>query len=115
MVFCVLVGMGDGFAVCFRIPADSMCIRDVVVVAVFQCVFCSSVGSLTIGVTFLLSPLAGVLVDRFGIRPTTFVGGLLAASGMFLSSLFVDSVSACLPSWANVPGGSPLPILWFIN
>ncbi|GLG97453.1 Monocarboxylate transporter 10 [Gryllus bimaculatus] len=53
----------------------------------------SSVGSLTIGVTFLLSPLAGVLVDRFGIRPTTFVGGLLAASGMFLSSLFVDSVT----------------------
>lgn len=53
----------------------------------------SSVGSLTIGVTFLLSPMAGVLVDRYGIRPITFVGGLLAASGMFLSSLFVHSVS----------------------
>ncbi|XP_066999779.2 monocarboxylate transporter 10 isoform X3 [Anabrus simplex] len=52
----------------------------------------SVVGALTIGTTFFLSPVAGILTDRFGIRLTTFVGGLLAAIGMFLSSKLTDSV-----------------------
>lgn len=47
------------------------------------------VGSLTIGATFLFSPISGILVDKLGLRTTTFLGGLLTTAGMFLSSLFV--------------------------
>lgn len=55
------------------------------------------VGSLTIGTTFLLSTLAGILTDQIGVRNTTLLGGLLAAGGMFLSALFVNSITAlCL-------------------
>ncbi|CRK97917.1 CLUMA_CG011292, isoform A [Clunio marinus] len=50
----------------------------------------SLVGSLTIGATFLFSPISGILVDKLGLRTTTFIGGLLTTSGMFLSSYFVD-------------------------
>ncbi len=52
----------------------------------------SLVGSITVGATFLLSALAGILTDRFGIRKTAFFGGLLATLGMLLSSFFVDRV-----------------------
>ncbi|XP_054271482.1 monocarboxylate transporter 10 [Macrosteles quadrilineatus] len=50
------------------------------------------VGSLTIGTTFFLSPIAGILTDKIGIRLTTFIGGLLATGGMFLSSFCTHSV-----------------------
>lgn len=43
---------------------------------------------------FLLSPVAGVLTDRLGIRLTTFLGGALAAGGMLLSSFLCHSVPA---------------------
>ncbi|KAJ8891614.1 hypothetical protein PR048_004142 [Dryococelus australis] len=46
----------------------------------------SLVGSLAIGATFFLSPVAGILTDKIGIRTTTFIGGVLASGGMFLSS-----------------------------
>ncbi|XP_050077516.1 monocarboxylate transporter 10 [Anopheles maculipalpis] len=52
------------------------------------------VGSLTIGTTFLLSPVSGILTDKIGLRRTTFIGGLLTCSGMFLSSFFTHSVTA---------------------
>lgn len=48
------------------------------------------VGSLTIGATFFFSPVSGILVDKLGLRTTTFLGGLLTTSGMFLSSYYVD-------------------------
>ncbi|XP_046404401.1 monocarboxylate transporter 10 isoform X2 [Ischnura elegans] len=54
----------------------------------------SLVGSLTIGCTFALSPVAGVLTDRFGIRPTAVFGGCLAAIGMMASSFLSHSVEA---------------------
>ncbi|XP_072756701.1 monocarboxylate transporter 10 isoform X2 [Anoplolepis gracilipes] len=50
------------------------------------------VGSLTIGITFFLSPIAGMLTDKFGIQITTFVGGAIASVGMLLSSLLTDKV-----------------------
>uniref|UniRef100_A0A182SRY1 Major facilitator superfamily (MFS) profile domain-containing protein n=1 Tax=Anopheles maculatus TaxID=74869 RepID=A0A182SRY1_9DIPT len=52
------------------------------------------VGSLTIGTTFLLSPVSGILTDKIGLRRTTFIGGLLTCSGMFLSSFVTHSVTA---------------------
>ncbi|CAD6227840.1 GSCOCG00006298001-RA-CDS [Cotesia congregata] len=52
----------------------------------------SLVGSLTIGTTFFLSPIAGILTDKIGIQVTTFIGGLLAFGGMLLSSIFCDDV-----------------------
>ncbi|XP_001993732.2 monocarboxylate transporter 10 [Drosophila grimshawi] len=52
------------------------------------------VGSLTIGTTFFLSPVAGVLTDKIGLRLTTFLGGMLASGGLFLSSFCSDNISA---------------------
>ncbi|XP_015111942.1 monocarboxylate transporter 10 isoform X2 [Diachasma alloeum] len=52
----------------------------------------SLVGSLTIGTTFFLSPVAGILTDRIGIQMTTFIGGALAFGGMLLSSMFSTRV-----------------------
>lgn len=43
------------------------------------------------GSTFLISAVAGVLTDFIGIRRTTFLGGLIASGGMFLSSFCVDN------------------------
>jgi len=51
------------------------------------------VGSLTIGTTFFLSPIAGILTDKFGIQTTTFVGGAIASVGLLLSSLLTDKVT----------------------
>ena len=53
----------------------------------------SFVGSLLVGSTFVLSPISGVLVDRFGIRNTAFLGGFIATFGVFLSSFYVNNVS----------------------
>ncbi|XP_012221889.1 monocarboxylate transporter 10 isoform X1 [Linepithema humile] len=50
------------------------------------------VGSLTIGTTFFLSPVAGIMTDKFGIQMTTFVGGAIASTGLFLSSLLINRV-----------------------
>lgn len=41
--------------------------------------------------TFLLSPVASILTDKFGIRRTAFLGGFLATMGMLISS-FVTSL-----------------------
>lgn len=43
------------------------------------------------GTTFLISAVAGVLTDFIGLRRTTFLGGFIASSGMFLSSFCVDN------------------------
>ncbi|XP_020295253.1 monocarboxylate transporter 10 isoform X2 [Pseudomyrmex gracilis] len=50
------------------------------------------VGSLTIGTTFFLSPIASMLTDKFGIQITTFVGGAIASAGLFLSSMLTHKV-----------------------
>uniref|UniRef100_A0A336MQP3 CSON004169 protein n=1 Tax=Culicoides sonorensis TaxID=179676 RepID=A0A336MQP3_CULSO len=52
------------------------------------------VGSLTIGSTFFLSPVSGILVDKIGIRKTTVLGGILCAGGMFFSSYCATNVIA---------------------
>merc|ERR1712123_477503 len=39
---------------------------------------CALVGSLTIGTTFLLSFLVGMLADKIGLRLTAVIGGALA-------------------------------------
>ncbi|OAD61860.1 Monocarboxylate transporter 10 [Eufriesea mexicana] len=51
------------------------------------------VGSLTIGTTFFLSPISGILTDKIGIQTTTFLGGALASGGMFLSSILSSKVT----------------------
>ncbi|CAK9814391.1 Monocarboxylate transporter 10 [Anthophora plagiata] len=51
------------------------------------------VGSLTIGTTFFLSPISGILTDKIGIQMTTFLGGALASGGMLLSSIFSSKVA----------------------
>jgi len=51
----------------------------------------SLVGSLTIGATFFFSPVSGILVDKLGLRTTTFLGGILTTTGMFISSLHINT------------------------
>ena len=41
------------------------------------------------GMLFLLSAPCSLLVEKFGIRKTAFVGGILALLGMFLSAFAV--------------------------
>lgn len=60
------------------------------------------VGSLTVGTTFLMSPIAGVLIDRIGIRLTTFIGGFIATSSLLISSYFTHQVSSIVHIHINV-------------
>eukprot|EP00092_Neocalanus_flemingeri_P006507 GFUD01007014.1.p1 GENE.GFUD01007014.1~~GFUD01007014.1.p1 ORF type:complete len:481 (+),score=96.44 GFUD01007014.1:263-1705(+) len=48
---------------------------------------CALVGSLTIGTTFFLSFLVGMLADKIGLRLTSIIGGVLATLGMGLSAV----------------------------
>ena len=45
------------------------------------------IGSLTIGTTFFLSFLVGILSDKIGLRLTSVIGAVLATLGMGLSAL----------------------------
>ena len=44
------------------------------------------INSMMNGLTFALSPLAGILSDRIGIRTTCCIGSLIAFIGLILSS-----------------------------
>lgn len=56
--------------------------------------FAALVGALTIGTTFFLSPVAGCLTDKIGLRLTTFIGGMLASGGLLLSSFCTQDIRA---------------------
>ena len=62
----------------------------------------SLVGSVAVGATFLLSPLSGILCDKFGLRRTAIVGGILAFTGMLLSSFCVNRVGVSVPYFPYV-------------
>lgn len=62
------------------------------------------VGSLTIGTTFFLSPISGILTDKIGLRTTTLVGGLLVTGGMFLSSMCSSSINVLYMSYGIMFG-----------
>ena len=49
-------------------------------------------GSLTFGSTLCCSPLAGILVDRIGIRATVFIGGSVASVSLLISSFVCEYV-----------------------
>ncbi|ELT95892.1 hypothetical protein CAPTEDRAFT_176101 [Capitella teleta] len=51
----------------------------------------SWIGALQISMTFFMSPVTSILVDRFGIRKISALGGILATAGM-LSSSFVNQI-----------------------
>uniref|UniRef100_A0A1L8DEH1 Putative monocarboxylate transporter n=1 Tax=Nyssomyia neivai TaxID=330878 RepID=A0A1L8DEH1_9DIPT len=52
------------------------------------------VGSLTIGSTFLLSPVAGILTDKIGLRQTAILGGILTSCGLLASSFVTHNINA---------------------
>ncbi|KAB7498190.1 Monocarboxylate transporter 10, partial [Armadillidium nasatum] len=65
--------------------------------------------SLVIGMTFLLSMVAGILTDKLGIRITTIAGGAIATLGMFLSSIYYSQPSILLVTMGILVGtGSSL-------
>lgn len=51
------------------------------------------VGSLSIGMTFFVSPIAGILIDSIGLRRTAVLGGAIATVGMLASSFALAHVS----------------------
>ena len=50
------------------------------------------IGSLTIGTTFFLSFLVGILSDRIGLRLTSIIGSVLATLGMGLSAMLYQHI-----------------------
>jgi len=69
----------------------------------------SLVGSLAIGTTFFLSCLVGVLADKIGIRPTAVLGGVIATTGMALSTFFSHKIEVLYFSYGILFGvGSSL-------
>jgi len=42
--------------------------------------------------TFFISPLAGILIDSFGLRRTAILGGAIASGGMLASSFALQHV-----------------------
>ncbi|XP_013173475.1 PREDICTED: monocarboxylate transporter 10 [Papilio xuthus] len=54
----------------------------------------SLVGALTMGTTFFLSPLSGLLTAFLGLRATALLGGSIATAGLLLSSFVVNEVNA---------------------
>jgi len=54
---------------------------------------CALIGSLTIGTTFFLSFLVGILSDKIGLRLTSLIGAALATAGMGLSAIFYNHLS----------------------
>ncbi|CAH0399843.1 unnamed protein product [Chilo suppressalis] len=54
----------------------------------------SLVGALTMGTTFLLSPVSGVLTGLMGLRLTAVVGGTIATAGLLITSFVVDHINA---------------------
>ena len=55
--------------------------------------FSALIGSLTIGTTFFLSFLVGILSDKIGLRLTSIIGSILATTGMGLSAAFYNHIS----------------------
>ena len=53
-------------------------------------------GSLTFGSTLCCSPIAGILVDKIGIRLTAFLGASIACVALLISSFVSHYVSLCL-------------------
>lgn len=48
---------------------------------------------MTIGTTFLLSAVSGMLTDKIGLKTTTFIGGVLMTIGMVLSAAFYHNIN----------------------
>lgn len=63
----------------------------------------SWVGSISIGMTFLISPMASILTDKFGIKRTALLGGFLATVGMLASS-FVQQLSLLCLTYGVILG-----------
>lgn len=53
--------------------------------------FAAWVASISLGLTFVFSPLSSFLCKRFGCKAVTTLGGILVGVGLLLSS-FVDSI-----------------------
>nr|KAG5687066.1 hypothetical protein BaRGS_018151 [Batillaria attramentaria] len=67
----------------------------------------SWVGSVMNGITLLMSAVAGVASDRFGLRKVAFTGGFLAFLGM-LSSAFVQDLMLLYLTYGVCIGVGPL-------
>ncbi|KAK7463164.1 hypothetical protein BaRGS_00038276, partial [Batillaria attramentaria] len=67
------------------------------------------VGSVATGLTFLISAVAGVASDRFGLRKVGFAGGFLAFIGMLSSAFVPDLMLLYLTYGVCIGVGSAFP------
>ena len=56
---------------------------------------------MSIGMTFLISPLAGIMIDSLGLRRTAILGGAIATIGMLGSSFAMAHVSKIHEPYVN--------------
>ncbi|KAL4716186.1 hypothetical protein ACJJTC_013963 [Scirpophaga incertulas] len=54
----------------------------------------SLVGALSMGTTFLLSPISGVLTGLMGLRLTAVLGGTIATAALLITSFVVNHINA---------------------
>jgi MFS family permease len=67
------------------------------------------VGSLALALPMTLSPLAARLITRYGARPMSMTGAIIAALGLFLTS-FVNSITLMYITFSLIYGfGTSLP------
>nr|QHN70701.1 karmoisin [Limenitis arthemis astyanax] len=62
------------------------------------------VGSLSLGTTFLLSPISGILTGLMGLRFTAVTGGVIAVLGLLISSFVANNVNALYFTYGFVYG-----------
>ncbi|KAK2710735.1 monocarboxylate transporter 10-like [Artemia franciscana] len=65
----------------------------------------SFVGSLSIGMTFLMSPVAGILIDLVGAKKTAMLGGMMAVSGMVTSAYALNKIEILFLTYGILFGG----------
>ncbi|OWA50050.1 putative Monocarboxylate transporter 12 [Hypsibius exemplaris] len=62
-----------------------------------------AVGSTLFGVTLIIGPIAGALVNRFGCRPVTCAGGVIATLGTILS-IFSPNIPVMILTFGVIGG-----------
>lgn len=81
----------------------------------------SWIGSLFAGMPLICAPIAGLMVNRYGCRLTTIIGGLITSVGLLISS-FARSVEVMAISYGVIAGfglsfvyvpASVIPSFWF--
>lgn len=88
------------------IAADIKKEKNTIILFTFSFLFCLAlVGSLQFSLTFMLGPAAGYLIDRFGCRVVSIIGGFLYSVGL-ISASFATTIYVLFPTYSFIFGVS---------